>query len=449
VSEPLEAWIEREYLHAGAAMLASVSPVGIRKVRPGFGQQIVPKRGAIVASPVLAAYDPDPDYFFHWYRDSAIVVEALRLLFADGQHERLADFADFVGFSLSLHELDGRELAASSVWRERIHAEFSRFVRSDAELAAVHGDAILAETRLNADATLDISSWPRPQHDGPALRALAVVRWTRSAALDRALATAAAQLIELDLRYTSRHWCTPCFDIWEEEKGLHYYTLCVSAAALAEGAAWSEARGEPETARAHRAQALAIRAQLDRYWLAERGYYRSRVLESGEPSAKELDISVVLAALHAGRTDAAHAPADPRVHATLHALERLFDAEYPINRDRPAGRGVALGRYAGDVYYSGGAYYFATLAAAELCYRAAAERAPAAAERRALTERGDAFLETVRAYTPQSGDLSEQFDRHTGAQSSARHLAWSYAAFVTCRAARRVAVGRATTPAAN
>jgi len=131
-----------------------------------------------------------------------------------------------------------------------------------------------------------------------------------------------------------------------------------------------------------------------------------------------LDIAVILAANHAGLTG-------PRYGATLERLEVLFDAAYPINHNRPAGRAPALGRYAGDKYYSGGAYYFSTLGAAEFCYRSG-DRA-----------RGDAYLETVRAFTPESGDMSEQFDQVTGEQTSARHLAWSYAAFLTAVAARR------------
>ena len=58
----------------------------------------------------------------------------------------------------------------------------------------------------------------------------------------------------------------------------------------------------------------------------------------------------------------------------------------------------------------------------------------------AALERGDTFMRTVQAYTPASGDLSEQFDRTTGAQTSAKHLAWSYAAFITAAASRRRAV---------
>ena len=57
--------------------------------------------------------------------------------------------------------------------------------------------------------------------------------------------------------------------------------------------------------------------------------------------------------------------------------------------------------------------------------------------------RGDAFLETVRAFTPSNGDLSEQFDQNTGEQTSARKLAWSYAAFISCVVARRAVVAHA------
>jgi glucoamylase len=125
------------------------------------------------------------------------------------------------------------------------------------------------------------------------------------------------------------------------------------------------------------------------------------------------------------------------VHATLEKLEQLFDRLYPINRNRPRGRAPALGRYEGDVYFSGGAYYFSTLGAAEFCYLAAdALREP----RARWVARGDAFLETVRAFTPASGDLSEQFDQRTGEQTSAKHLAWSYAAFISCVTARRAVV---------
>jgi glucoamylase len=115
VSETLEQWLGREYVQAATAMLRSISAVDIVKARPGFGQTVRPVAGSIVASPVLASWDPDPDYFFHWFRDSAIVIDAVRLLYEAGHlgAEALTHFADFVRFSLSLQALDGRALAES------------------------------------------------------------------------------------------------------------------------------------------------------------------------------------------------------------------------------------------------------------------------------------------------------------------------------------------------
>ncbi len=78
----------------------------------------------------------------------------------------------------------------------------------------------------------------------------------------------------------------------------------------------------------------------------------------------------------------------------------------------------------------------------EFCFLAAAAHAPGSEERTAWIARGDGFLETVRAFTPASGDLSEQFDQRTGEQTSAKHLAWSYAGFISCVTARRAVVRR-------
>jgi glucoamylase len=450
--EALDHWVERQYRHSAAAMMRSISPVGIVKHRPGFAQTVKPRKGSVVASPVLGAYDPEPDYFFHWYRDSAVVVDALRLLSEDASVEcaALPHFADFVRFSLSLQGLDGRSLsgpgpgpsAGAASWRDAIAPDYRQYVRTDEDLAAVQGEAVFGETRVNPDGTLDLSKWPRPQNDGPSMRALTLLRWRQSTQLDPGLDALVDALLRADLEFTRRHWREACFDIWEEEKGLHYYTLRVAAAALEGGAGWYELRGHGADALACRADGVEILRLLDGYWREDLQFYRSRMLEANAPSAKELDISVIFAALHAAGSGETHSVRDPRMHATLAKLEALFDAEYAINRNRE-GRAPAMGRYAGDVYYSGGAYYFSTLAAAEFCYRAAlTSQASGSPARKSLVDRGDAFLETVRRFTPLSGELSEQFDQQTGVQRSAQQLAWSYAAFISCAAARRQVIPR-------
>ncbi|HWY60794.1 MAG TPA: glycoside hydrolase family 15 protein, partial [Rhizomicrobium sp.] len=156
----LDDWITRQRRHAAAMMRQSISPA-IVKTRPRFYQTIVPLAGSVVASPVLASYDPEPDYFFHWYRDSALVMDALRLV-QDLVPEARTLFDDFVRFSLVQADQDGRLMPPP-----RAEAAFAQFLRRDLE--AAHGEAIGAETRVNPDGTLDITDWPRPQHDGPAL----------------------------------------------------------------------------------------------------------------------------------------------------------------------------------------------------------------------------------------------------------------------------------------
>ena len=356
-------------------MRRSISP-SIIKTRERFFQTITPNPGSVVASPVLAAYDPEPDYFFPWYRDSAVVMDALRLA-QDVVPEAPGLFADFLRFSLDLQRLDGRTCPPP-----RAEPAFAKFLRRDLDKA--HGAAIGAETRVNPDGTLDISNWPRPQHDGPALRALAILNWDVPG-------DAAAALLTTDLRFVLGHARRPCFGVWEEERGLHYYVLLVSAAALARGAGWLESQGDTALAALCRDEADYLFAALEKWRLPDLGFIRAHILDQRR-AEKEMDVSVILAANHAGI-----AP-NEKLKTTLGKLDALFGALYPVNRGRSA---PALGRYAGDTYYGGGAWYSATLAAAEFCYRGGE------------ADRGDAYLQTVRAFTPASGDLSKQFDRTT------------------------------------
>ena len=151
----------------------------------------------MLASTALGSWDPDPDYFFHWLRDSALVVDALRHVIAEGAFagEGLSRFKEFVAFSLSLNRLDGAGfLRLAGDFRKNIDPFFLQFVRDDSDLRNITGDRVLGEPRFNPDATLDISKWSRPQHDGPALRALALMRFWPLDGLDDRPARPCARL---------------------------------------------------------------------------------------------------------------------------------------------------------------------------------------------------------------------------------------------------------------
>ncbi len=475
-SRSLPDWMEEQYRFSARAMLRAVSAVNLIKERPELGQRIRPARGSVLAAPQLASYDPDPDYFFHWLRDSALVMDAVRELVADGAvaDQTLCYFDDFIGFSLQLCRLDGGKPSDAKL---PPRAAESPFARARSDLIEVAGDRALAEARYNPDGTLDILEWARPQNDGPALRAILIMRLLSGGMLrDASIRGRARALLDLDLAFTFDHFHEPCFDIWEESSGSHYYTRIVQYAALTDGSAWMGAVGNSSRARAYEDAARALLRRLDAHWNADKCVYVSSFVkkQGADQVARGLDAAVLLGLIHAARAGGPHSVVDPKAFATLIALERLFSKNYVINRQRPNCCAPAMGRYANDSYYSGGAYYFCTLAAAQFYYSfaeaigAGADIPVSDANHALLSEllndpttachapslepwrrerlfhacvaRGDMFMSTVRIHTPATGEFSEQFDQQSGAQTSAKNLAWSYASFITAFAKRKAAL---------
>lgn len=437
---PLEPWIAHESRVAAKALLRNVSATDLIRTRKAFGQTIAPKEGSILASPEFASYDPDPDYFFHWIRDSAVAVDALRILIQRGHapHKGIAHFDAYLRFSLELHNLSGPDLLAHRDIRAKVEPEALQYVRSDEDLREIEGDRVLGEARYNPDGTLDVIRWPRPQHDGPALRALTILRYW-PLALPPETRLLMRELLLLDLGFTERHWREPCFDIWEEEQGFHFYTRLIQHAALAAGAIWARGVGDDQRTARYQAGAASLHAALREHWSDDDSSYRSRLPGPGLTSGKFLDAAVLLAVIHANLDADVFSAVDPKVHLTVQRLEELFESKYPINMTRPAGLGTAIGRYAGDTYYCGGPYYFITLALAEFYYRLAMALESGEPSAAAL-RKGDRVMQMVQRFTPPGGELSEQFDGTTGQQSSAKNLTWSYAAFITATDARRTAI---------
>jgi glucoamylase len=429
-----DSWLARMTQRSIVAMEQSISATQLIRRRESFGQAIVPAKGSVLASPSIANWDPDPDYFFHWLRDSGVVMRTVVDLMRDARSDderarwrRL--FEDFVAFSLALCELNGEDFLARNRYREKTEAGFRKFLRSPAEIASLAGDKLLGEPRFNPDGTIDIFRWSRPQYDGPALRALACLHYLKAGGVQ---SDALTRLLRLDLGFTLRHAGRRSIGPWEEagQNAQHYYVAAVQLGALVHGRAFAEDAGAWGKAE------KKVRAALERHWSEQRQVYAAMLPVKAKRADELIDASQLLAVLDADLPEGPHSAFDSRVHKTQSAVEDFFARELPINRGRAA---PALGRYKGDRYFGGGAWYVTTLAAASLYYRRARRAGP---ERNALLKRGDAFLATVRTLTPEDGALSEQVDRATGKQTSARHLTWSYAAFIDAARARGGALDR-------
>ncbi len=430
---PLEVWAENQVRHGAAKLAQSISATDLVKERPGFATRVRPAKGSVLASPSSA----DPDYFFHWLRDFAAIMDAVRILIhrgddAEGWTRR---FNEFVTFSLGLGAISGPTfLKDNAGFRDRMDPWFLQFVRPDAEIAAVEGERVLGEARYNADGTFEFIRWNRPQHDGPASRALTCMRFWDEALVTGDAKIQLADLIRGDLGYTARVGGEACYDIWEEDPAQHHYTTLVQYAALKEGARWAGAEGDPYYAAQLLEKAQRLSDLLEQFWSDAHGLIRSRLPQEGAGNEKDLDFAVILGVLHAGLESGPHSVQDARVHATFQKLEALFAKEYALNQGRTSG--LVFGRYKGDTYVSGGAYYFSTFGAAEYYYRLAAAIPLEAAN---LIANGDAILSRTREFIPASGDLTEQLDQTTGEQTSAPDLSWSYACFITAWNARQAA----------
>jgi glucoamylase len=421
----LGAWIAAKAFGAVRALRTAVSATGLEHHRQGFGWIVRPAPGSVLASPRSAHWDPQPDYFHHWIRDAAIAMRVLPEVVALVPQDRgwwLGAFRDHVRFSLAIGD-PGRRGPATNPLGPTTDAAHRRYLRPDAELATLSGSAWLEEPRVAADGGPDLERWNRPQDDGPALRAATCLAVAE--ALPELDDPALATLLRRDLDHLVRVAGRPAIGPWEEEPPRRAaFTLIVQWDALDRGAAWAAAGRESARARVLADSAARLVPLIERLAEPDAPLWR----ESIEAAPRTLDAAVLLAILHAGRTEGPLALDAPRTRGTLAALETLFTGLYPINAGRPA---PALGRFAGDVFFGGNPWFPITLGAAELAYRIAGT----AGDRDAFAE-AEAWMTLIAEVAPPGDAIPEQFDRATGAPVSCLALTWSAAAFIAAAAAR-------------
>lgn len=354
-------------------------------------------RGTVIASPSRE----NPDYYYHWVRDAALVMSVVWSQKLGDSDELLRDFASAT----------------------KKHQELS-------------GDANLGEPKYHVDGKPYTEPWGRPQNDGPALRALTLTKWAQAllnrgetAYVQKALYDGrlpSTSVIKRDLEYVAHHWSEPCFDLWEEVQGEHFYTLAVSARALQEGALLADRLNDSDAAVFYRQQVKKIKKSLRRFLSSSRGWIIPTLRNSKRNfKTSDLDVSVVLGLLH---SDFIYlSPTDPWVLKTLVKLEESFLKTYEVNKHGP---GVAIGRYPEDAYFGGNPWFLTTAAMGEIYFKLAMASAnPELAQ--AYANKGETFLERIRYHMPHDQRLTEQFRRDSGFVVGASDLTWSYASVLT------------------
>ncbi|KAI9493573.1 glucoamylase precursor [Zychaea mexicana] len=407
--------------------------------------------GAVTGSIVASLSTSNPDYFYIWTRDAAMVARVMVYMYNTteaGDTNLLNALTDYVTFSISSMNVD---------------------TVCDC----------LGEPKFNVDGSGYTGAWGRPQNDGPAERASTMILIADSYIAqggDVSYVTDTLKpAIYTDLDYVVDTWSNVCFDLWEEVNGIHMYTLSVMRKALLDGANFATRNGDTSRVSGYESTASSIKTRLESFWSSSNNYITVTQSFSGGVSKAGLDVSTLIAANLASMNDGFYTPGSDEILATAVAIENSFISEYTLNQNRPSWLSTAIGRYPEDSYdgygnSQGNPWFIATATYAELYYRAILEWQQQASISVNSVNLGffskfdsdasvgtvytpgtedfanmvsnvafaaDEFLATIENHSAVNGSLSEQYNRDTGIMQGARDLTWSHAAFITAAKAKQ------------
>ncbi|KAJ5129144.1 uncharacterized protein N7515_005183 [Penicillium bovifimosum] len=431
----LDAWLASETTVARQGILDNIGSAGFHAKSA--------KAGVVVASPSTS----NPDYYYTWTRDSALVFKALIDMFKNGDTDLLSFIEEFINSQAHLQTVSNPS-------------------------GGLSGGSGLAEPKFNADETAFTGSWGRPQRDGPALRATALIsfgQWLIENGYTSYATSIVWPVVRNDLSYVAQYWNQTGFDLWEEVSGSSFFTIAAQHRALVEGSAFATAVGS--SCPYCDSQAPQVRCFLQSFWTG------SYILANFGGGRSGKDANTILGSIHtfdpeAGCDDTTFQPCSARALANHKAVTDSFRSVYSINLGIGAGKAVSVGRYSEDSYYSGNPWYLCTLAAAEQLYdaiytwnrigsltitsvslgffkdlysAAAVGTYPSSSPAysaivSAVKIYADGYVGIVQRYSLSDGAMSEQFSKSDGSQLSAKDLTWSYAALLTANERRNAIV---------
>ncbi len=364
--------------------------------------------GMVVASPSKE----NPNYYYDWVRDTALTMRSL------------VDYYELTG--------DAKIKKLILTW---VDAEAFR-----QNLPTFSG---LGEPKYNIDGSGFEGPWGRPQNDGPALRALTMIKFARllltQGQEDYVLKKLyhgilpADSVIKKDLEYTAYNWQAASFDLWEEEKGMHFYTLLSQHTALQEGAKLARELRDDGAAVFYEKEARAIGAMLKKDFLNDK--IGILVTKGKEASLwyknSGLDVAPLLALNHNSPYQKLFSYKDTSVKKYISSLIEQSSEIYSINKRYPD-LGVAIGRYQEDRYDGyrtesiGNPWFLSTLALGEY-YCLLRDKT----KNKRLDDVIEKQFKRVLFHSDRKGHMSEQFNRESGNMQGAHDLTWSHNAFMT------------------
>ena len=365
------------------------------------------KPGMVVASPSKE----EPNYYYDWVRDTALTYSAIVDYYAVKNDPKLLNM-------------------------------IKTWVQSETDRQNKWSLTGLGEPKYNIDGSSFEGPWGRPQNDGPALRALTMIKFARillkNNDADYVLkklyhgTLPANSVLKKDLEYTAYHWNEASFDLWEEEKGMHFYTLISQYTALKEGAFLARELGDAGAADFYQETSQKIKSYILNTFSDDAIGIKATVNKEGGGlyyKSSNIDVAVLLGLNHTHPYQDIYKLNDSAVKKYMEALTSSFKTVYSLNHK--GGAAVAIGRYPEDRYDgygtngTGNPWFLATLAVSE--YYCNTQKI----SKKNYSEVINAQFDMVLYHSDRAGHLSEQFNRDNGIMQGARDLTWSYSSFLT------------------
>ncbi|PNS19171.1 Glucoamylase [Sphaceloma murrayae] len=466
LADDITEWLRLD-MDSQATLSKSVMFSNINPDLPGVAN------GTIVAAKSGPSYPQKlPDYEYNWVRDASLTFDTVQTLYAAASNDQ-----------------------QKAAYQEMLF----QYARTRADEQNTPGlQTGLGEPKFYLNNTIFTEPWGRPQNDGPATAAIALMDFANTYLeeggdidlVKSQIYDSSANLnapVQKDLLFVAGNWTTLDFDLWEEVVSAHFYTRMVQRKALLQGADFANKMGDSATSQILASAGAALSETLTQFWNPGRQlilYEYGPVLRE---KASYKDIAVALGVIHGYIGDDVFGYTNDQILSSLLQISTSFIPIYSIANTTTDQNGqilgIPIGRYPEDVYNGtgtavdgGNPWYLATATMAEMMYRAVSEYrsvgsihitnvsqpffayfAPATSvtvdstygsnctEFTAITQAllgwGDAFIRRIKYHTPESGGLSEQYNRNTGASQGAADLTWSYAALLEAAIARAEVAG--------
>ena len=271
--------------------------------------------------------------FYTWTRDSGLVFKSIVDRFAHSYDEGLQEHIQNYVVS---------------------QAKLQTVSNPSGDLSVGRG---LGEAKYHADLTAFTGGWGRPQRDGPALRAIALIgysKWLVANGYESTASQVVWPVIRNDLAYVAQYWNQTGFDLWEEVQGSSFFTVAAQHRSLVEGGLLAKSLGISSAD--YDAIAPHVLCFLQTFYSVQDGYIKSNINVNYNRLGK--DANAILGSIHGfdpalGCDAATFQPCSDRALATHRVVVDAFRSLYGINSGIGRGQAVAVGRYPEDVYYNG------------------------------------------------------------------------------------------------